>query len=216
MTKEAPQEPEVTFSYAYRFSKRTFDLVFSFLGLLVLLPVFFLVSIVVLIFDGRPIFFRQQRIGQFGRPFTILKFRTMKANRPQDSGNLVTVTGDARITAVGRVLRKLKLDELPQLVNVLKGEMSLVGPRPEVEHYVRLYDCEQTKLLWFRPGITDPASIEFRNESNLLAKFESPEKYYVEQLIPKKTRISLEYQQRATIASDLKVILRTLLVAMKD
>ncbi|HVG45490.1 MAG TPA: sugar transferase [Longimicrobium sp.] len=176
-------------------AKRAFDLAGVAAGGCLLWPVFAAVALLIAVEDGRPVFFRQQRIGRGGRPFRIWKFRTMAGGR---------------VTPVGRWLRRTKLDELPQLLNVLRGEMSLVGPRPELERYVALYDREQRRVLDVLPGITDPASLQMVAEDELLAGAEDPEAAYVHTILPAKIRLSLAYAARATVRSDLRVVLRTL------
>ena len=189
--------------------KRVFDLSCSVLGLLLLALPFAVVAVLIKLGDGGPILFRQERVGYEGRSFRMLKFRTM---RPQaaSEGPRLTVGADPRITGVGRFLRRYKLDELPQLINVLRGEMSLVGPRPEVPEYVALYDAEQRAVLALMPGITDPASIHYRNESELLGGSDDPQRLYVEQIMPDKIRMNLAYARKATLLSDVGVILATL------
>ncbi len=189
--------------------KRLFDVSFSALGVLLLLPFFLLIALIILVGDGAPVFFRQERVGYRGRLFRIYKFRTMVRNA-EHLGQPLTVGQDARITRVGRWLRKHKLDELPQLINVLRGEMSLVGPRPEVPRYVARYSSEQQRVLDLVPGITDPASIAFRDEAGLLAGCEDSEQVYVERIMPEKIRLNLAYAARAGVASDVGVMLRTL------
>lgn len=189
-------------------SQRLFDLVASVLGLIVLSPVFFLIALLICIFDGRPVFFVQERIGKNGKPFAMFKFRTMRA---ETSGSLITVGGDSRITKIGHVLRKLKFDELPQIFNVLKGEMSFVGPRPEVEKYVQLYRESEKAVLNLRPGITDPASLAMFDESEVLATKENPEAFYVDVLMREKIRVNLEYASQRNLATDVMVILATIL-----
>ena len=189
--------------------KRLFDVSFSALGVLLLLPFFLLIALIILVGDGAPVFFRQERVGYRGRPFRIYKFRTMVRDA-EHLGQPLTVGQDARITRVGRWLRKHKLDELPQLINVLRGEMSLVGPRPEVPRYVARYSSEQQRVLDLVPGITDPASIAFRDEAGLLAGCEDPEQVYVERIMPEKIRLNLAYAARAGVASDVGMMLRTL------
>ena len=192
-----------------RWEKRVFDFICSALGLAVLFPVFFIIALMIKIEDGGPVLFIQKRVGYKGRPFFMYKFRTMVVDA-EKKGNLLTVGGDPRITKSGRLLRKFKLDELPQLINVLKGEMSLVGPRPEVEKYVNLYTNEQRKVLNLYPGITDPASIEYVNESELLAQSSDPEKLYVEKIMPEKIVLNLEYARQASWWTDFLVIIKTL------
>jgi lipopolysaccharide/colanic/teichoic acid biosynthesis glycosyltransferase len=188
---------------------RAFDLIVAFLGLVALLPALAVIALVIRLEGSGPIFFRQERIGRGGRPFRIWKFRTMIVGAEQ-SGRLLTVGEDRRITRSGIWLRRWKLDELPQLVNVLLGEMSFVGPRPEVPRYVALYTKEQAKVLDLRPGITDVASITYRNESELLKGQEDPEAFYVEQILPDKIRMNLAYAAQSTTWRNIKVILATL------
>ncbi|MBC7363280.1 MAG: sugar transferase [Candidatus Aminicenantes bacterium] len=192
-----------------RWEKRAFDFIFSTLGLVFLFPFFLIIALMIKIEDGGPVLFIQKRVGYKGRPFFMYKFRTMVVDA-EKKGNLLTVGGDPRITKSGRLLRKFKLDELPQLINVIKGEMSLVGPRPEVEKYVNLYTNEQREVLNLYPGITDPASIEYVNESELLAQSSDPEKLYVEKIMPEKIRINLEYARKASWWTDFLVIVKTL------
>lgn len=192
-----------------RWSKRAFDLFWTILGLPLLLPLFGLIAVLIKLEDGGPVFFRQERVGYKGRRFRIWKFRTMVVDA-EKQGLLLTVGDDPRITRVGAWLRRLKLDELPQLFNVLAGEMSLVGPRPEVPAYVAYYTPEQRQVLNLMPGITDPASIQYRNESERLACAPNAEQTYIEQVMPEKIRMNLEYAQRATLWSDFLVILQTL------
>lgn len=189
-------------------AKRAFDLLLSALGLLLLAPVLLLIALWVKLDSPGPVFFRQERVGRFGRPFFIHKFRTMRVD---NAGLQITVGVDPRITRAGRVLRAAKLDELPQLWDVLRGAMSLVGPRPEVPRYVALYPPQLREIvLSVRPGITDPASLSFRNESELLAAAADPEREYVEVVMPTKLRLAAAYVRRATLRSDLRVILATL------
>lgn len=189
--------------------KRAFDLFLALPGILLLAPLFHLVALWIRVCDGSPVFFRQERVGRGGVSFRMWKYRTMVPGG-ETRGGLLTVGDDARITAAGRILRKYKIDELPQLFNVLAGTMSFVGPRPEVARYVALYTPEQRRVLEMMPGITDPASIRFRRESELLADAGDPEDYYVRVLLPEKIRLNLEYGRRATLSGDLRVILCTL------
>lgn len=190
-------------------AKRLFDLFWSLLGLVLLSPLLVLVAIAVRLEDGGPVFFRQVRIGQQGRPFRIWKFRTMVVDAERQ-GRSITVGEDPRITRIGRFLRNTKLDEIPQLLNVAVGEMSLVGPRPEVPRYVELYSEAQRAILGLRPGITDLASIKYRHESELLAESADPDQTYIQLLLPDKIRINLAYASRAGLWSDFLVILATL------
>lgn len=188
---------------------RTFDLLAALLGLLVLLPFLALVAVLVKLQDGGPVFYRQERVGRGGRPFRIWKFRTMVVDADR-VGKPLTVGADPRVTRVGAVLRRWKLDELPQLLNVVGGEMGLVGPRPEVPKYVAHYTEAQRAVLALRPGVTDLASIAYRNESELLAGLEDPEAHYLQVILPDKIRINLDYAARASLGRNLKVILATL------
>jgi lipopolysaccharide/colanic/teichoic acid biosynthesis glycosyltransferase len=190
-------------------SKRAFDLVASGLGLAVLSPVLLLIGIAVATEDGGPILYRQERVGRGGRTFRILKFRTMIVDADK-RGLPLTVGADSRITGVGRFLRRTKLDELPQLVNVVRGEMTLVGPRPEVARYVALYRGEQRRVLELTPGITDPASTQYVDESALLGASADPEREYIETVMPRKLQLNLAYAEQATFLSDLRVLLQTI------
>ena len=189
--------------------KRLLDVTGAGLGLLALSPVFVAIALLIRLDSPGPVFFRQERVGRHGRPFLIYKFRSMRADAPRLGGQL-TVGRDPRITQVGAVLRQTKLDELPQLINVLRGEMSLVGPRPEVPKYVALYTPEERQVLSVRPGITDFASIEYRSESELLAKAPDPEKVYVQEIMPHKLRLNLEYLRQQSLALDLAIIFKTI------
>ncbi len=188
-----------------------FDVGVSAAGLLLLSPLFAMISLAILAAEGTPVLFRQERIGHRGKPFRMLKFRTMVRDADQ-LGRPLTVGRDARVTRIGYWLRKSKLDELPQLINVLRGQMSLVGPRPEVPAFVALYAPEHRKVLDLIPGITDPASITYRDESELLASGPDPELTYVKTIMPDKIRINLEYAKHATLWSDIRVLIRTLMV----
>jgi len=188
--------------------KRIFDLFFTLIGLPFLLPFLAIIALMIKLEDGGPIFFIQRRIGYKGKPFYMWKFRTMVIDA-EKKGSLITVGNDPRITRVGYFLRKYKLDEFPQLLNVLKGEMSLVGPRPEVEKYVMLYNSEQRKVLDIIPGMTDPASIKYVNENEILAQADDPEKIYIEKVMPEKIKLNLEYAEKATCWSDFLIIIKT-------
>ncbi|MGM9488976.1 sugar transferase [Ideonella sp. YS5] len=189
-------------------AKRVFDLVCAALGLLLLAPLLLVVALWVRLDSPGPVFFRQERVGRFGVPFRIHKFRTMSHEAPH--GPQITVGADARITRAGAFLRRHKLDELPQLIDVLKGDMSLVGPRPEVPRYVAMYPPGlREKVLSVRPGITDPASLQFRDESGLLARAADPEREYVEVVMPAKLKLAAQYVESANLATDLKLIGRT-------
>jgi len=189
--------------------KRLFDISFSFIGLIVLIPVFIVISIAVTLDSKGGIFYRQIRVGRNNRDFTLLKFRSMHLG--SDSGGLLTVSeDDSRITKTGLFLRKYKLDELPQLLNILKGDMSFVGPRPEVRKYVDLYDERQKQVLTVRPGLTDYASLEYINENEILSKYNNAEKAYIEKVMPAKLQLNLKYIAEKSLVTDLKIIVKTL------
>jgi lipopolysaccharide/colanic/teichoic acid biosynthesis glycosyltransferase len=189
-------------------AKRAFDLATCITGLFIIWPVLIVIAFAVKV-DGGQAFFRQERVGLGGRRFRMWKFRTMVPNAER-LGLQLTTDGDRRITRIGRWLRRTKLDELPQLFNVLAGEMSLVGPRPEVPRYTALYSVDQRRVLDLLPGITDPASITYRDEGRLLASAPDPERLYVECIIPEKFRLNLEYASRATIVTDIALVLLTI------
>lgn len=189
--------------------KRFFDFIVALLGILLLLPLFISIAFWIKIDSPGKIFFRQIRVGKEGKEFKIFKFRTM-VNDADKEGKLLTIGKDFRITKSGQFLRKYKLDELPQLINVLRGEMSLVGPRPEVPYYVSLYNEEQKQVLKVSPGITDLASLQFYHESELLASVNDPEKYYIDSILPEKLRLNLIYVNQATLWQDIKIIILTL------
>lgn len=193
--------------------KRAFDILCSFLGLTVLSPVLLVVSVLVAVTSPGGVFFRQERIGKDGKPFRIFKFRSM---RKDNAGLKITTGNDSRITPVGRFLRKSKIDELPQLINVLVGDMSFVGPRPEVADYVNLYTPYQRQVLLVRPGITGLASIRFRNENDLLTASDDPNRTYIEQIMPRKIDLDLEYIPRASVFYDIKLIFQTFAVVIKE
>ena len=197
-----------------RVSKRFFDITFSFIGLILLFPFFVLIVLLIKLKDGNPIFFKQERVGYKGKPFYIWKFRTMIVNA-EKSGRQITIGKDPRITAIGYYLRKFKLDELPQLFNVLKGEMSFVGPRPEVPKYVFLYNENQRQVLQLKPGITDIASIRYYNENDILAQAPNPDAIYREEIMPEKIRLNLEYAKNANLWTDFLVVLQTIFPVIK-
>ncbi|MBO5943445.1 MAG: sugar transferase [Bacteroidales bacterium] len=195
--------------------KRLFDIVASGLGLLVLSPILIIVAIWIKLDSEGPVFYRQVRVGRYNKDFRIFKFRSMRIG--SDKGSLVTIGGrDPRVTRSGYFIRKFKIDELPQLINVFIGDMSLVGPRPEVRHYVNYWTPEQMRALDVRPGITDPASIRFRNENELLEKAEDPEKYYIEVIMQEKLKLYLEYVDNASFWYDIKLIFQTFWVIIKE
>lgn len=189
--------------------KRAFDIFWTGLGLLALWPLFVVVAVLIKLDDQGPVFFRQERMGLHGKPFLMWKFRSMVVDA-EKRGKQLTIGQDPRITRVGQWLRKSKLDELPQLFNVIAGDMSLVGPRPEVRRYVELYTPEQRMVLEMKPGITDPASIRYRSESSLLAGSPDPETTYINDIMPEKIRLNLEYARNASVAGDFVVVLKTL------
>ena len=195
--------------------KRFFDIIASGCGLLVLSPIFLIMAIWIKWDSKGPVFYRQVRVGRHNKDFRILKFRSMRVGA--DKGSLVTIGGrDPRITRSGYFIRKYKLDEFPQLINVFKGEMSLVGPRPEVRHYVDYWTAEQMHVLDVRPGITDPASIKFRNENELMEKVENPEDYYINVIMQEKIRLYLEYVQNASFWHDIRLVLQTFKVIITE
>lgn len=189
--------------------KRLFDIVASGLGIIVLSPLFLILAFWIVLDSKGPVFYRQNRVGRFNKDFRMLKFRSMAEG--SDKGSLVTIgKRDSRITRAGYFLRKFKLDELPQLFNVFSGDMSLVGPRPEVRHYVNYWTPEQMHVLDIRPGITDPASIKFRNENELLEQVEDPEKYYIEVIMQEKIKLYLEYVENHSFWGDLGIVFKTI------
>ena len=191
------------------FLKRLFDIVASFCGIVILFPLIVIVSILIKLTSKGPVLFKQVRVTKNGRLFKIYKFRTMREN--SEGNKQITVGNDSRITGVGHILRKTKLDELPQLFNVLKGEMSLVGPRPEVPKYVELYTEEQREILKVSAGITDYASIYFSNESELLGEAENPEEFYIKKIMPYKIELNKKYIKEIGIVTDIKLIILTIL-----
>ena len=207
---EEPRTSVGQAAFACRVSaKGLYDLIFACCGLVVLSPLFLVIAALVKIADGGPILYRQIRVGLHGRPFRICKFRSM-VSATEQAGPFVTKNGDTRITWIGRILRKTKLDELPQLWNVLKGEMSLVGPRPEVPRYVERYTPEQRDILGCKPGITDLASLCFRDEEALLEHADNVEEFYVQHCLPRKLKLNQEYAARANLLSDTWIILQTI------
>jgi lipopolysaccharide/colanic/teichoic acid biosynthesis glycosyltransferase len=194
--------------------KRLFDIFFSSIGIIFLLPFFIIISILILLDSKGGLIYKQERVGKGDVIFKVLKFRTMRPDS-FSKGALTVGSRDPRITNVGYYLRKYKLDELPQLFNVLFGDMSFVGPRPEVKKYTDLYTPEQKKVLSVRPGITDYASIKFRNENDLLASSDDPEKLYIEEIMPEKLKLNLEYINDNHILKDIKIILDTFYTIVK-
>lgn len=193
--------------------KRVFDIFFSLIGLIIFSPLFFLIAYLIKREDGGPVFYRGVRIGQFGKPFRIYKFRTMVVDA-EKIGGPSTADDDPRITKIGKFIRKYKLDELPQLINVLKGEMSIVGPRPEVPFYVNMFTEEEKKILNVKPGITDWASLWNPDEGAILAGSSDPEKTYMEKIRPIKLKLQLKYVEERSFLTDLKIIFLTVLTVL--
>ena len=195
--------------------KRAFDFLFSLFILVLFFPIGFVISILILFSSPGGIFYMQERIGRQGLPFKLYKFRSMRIDADQ-SGKLTVGMKDPRITQVGIFIRKYKLDEFPQFINVLRGEMSIVGPRPEVREFVALYTDTQKKVLEVKPGITDYASIEYFNENELLAASDDPKKTYIEDIMPDKLKINQKYLVNPTLSHDLKIIFKTILRVIKN
>ena len=189
--------------------KRAFDLISCTLALLLLLPFGIVVALCIVCGSKGGVFYRQTRVGRNNKDFKLLKFRTMRPNADRQ-GLLITVGEDSRITRIGKFLRKYKIDELPQLLNIIKGDMSVVGPRPEVRRYVELYDERQRRVLSVRPGLTDYASLQYISESDLLAGSDNPEKTYIEEIMPAKLELNLQYIEKQSFAEDLRIIFKTL------
>lgn len=195
--------------------KRLFDIVASGIGLVLLSPLFLVLAIWIKMDSKGPVFYHQVRVGKNNKNFRILKFRSMHVGA--DKGSLVTIGGrDSRITRSGYYIRKYKFDEIPQLINVFIGDMSLVGPRPEVRYYVNYWTSEQMHVLDVRPGITDPASIKFRNENELVEKAEAPEDYYINVIMQEKIKLYLEYVENASFWYDIKLIFMTFKVIITE
>lgn len=195
-------------------TKRTFDILLSAIGLIILLPIAIPIALIILIDDRGPVFFRQKRIGLNLQPFTLYKFRSMTVNKSSSNGGF-DAGNQSRVTRIGRVLRKTKLDELPQLMNVLKGDMSLVGPRPEVKKWVDAYPKQWAFVLTVRPGITDNAAILFRNEEDILVQAANPEMHYKEIILPQKLNIYSEYINNHSFTGDLEIIIKTIYSIIK-
>lgn len=190
--------------------KRFFDFVFSLFGIIVCLPLFAIIAVLIKLDSAGPVFFKQERIGKDFKSFKIYKFRTMEDNA-EKNGPKITSAKDNRITRIGNYLRKYKLDELPQLFNVLRGEMSFVGPRPEVKEYVNIFKSDYKRLLRIRPGITDPASIRYSNEEKILAVADNWEEEYRKNILPEKIKLSLHYVDNHNVITDLRLIVKTIL-----
>ncbi|MBC8235933.1 sugar transferase [bacterium] len=198
----------------YSLAKRAFDISCALIGLIILLPIFLICIILAKFQSPGPVFYRAQRIGRSGRIFLMYKFRTMVINA-ESTGTSLTTYKDPRITKIGDFLRRTKLDELPQLLNVLRGDMSIIGPRPEAPVYVKYYTEEQRRVLSVRPGITGSAQLENRNEELKLKGQSDPEEYYINQLLPEKLKIDLNYIENRSFILDLKVIFKTIWTIMR-
>lgn len=199
--------------------KRLFDVVFSFLALLCLLPVFIITALLIKLDSYGPVFYKGTRVGRHGKLFKILKFRTMADDsdkRKPASGGYSVADDDPRITKVGLLLRTFKINELPQLINVLLGDMSFVGPRPEVSFYVNMFTEEEKAILTARPGLTDWASLQFNNEGEILKGSPDPEKTYMEKIRPEKLRLQLEYVKKGNLLVDMQIIFDTFKIVMLD
>lgn len=203
-----PMTPQTQHNFYTKTGKRAFDCMAAAIGLLLLFPVLLALSLLIKLSSPGPVLYRQERVGRGGKLFWIAKFRSMLEGA-DNGGPAITASGDPRVTALGGDLRRLKLDELPQLWNVLKGEMSLVGPRPEVPCYVETYSDSQRRVLVIRPGITDPGSILYRHEEQLLGDQPNPERYYREVILPHKLNLNLEYLSHISFSYDLSLLLRT-------
>ncbi len=191
-------------------TKRVFDVIFALAGLLLLSPLLLLAALLIKRDSPGPIFFKQERMGKGFQPFLIYKFRTMVSDASH-RGGLITFGLDPRVTRVGRLLRRTKIDELPQLINVLRGEMSFVGPRPEVRPYVELFCADYEEILRVLPGITDLASLKYRHEAEVLGYVENPEEEYIKRVLPEKIKLAKEYVRRSSFFFDVTLILKTLL-----
>ncbi|MEO6169245.1 MAG: sugar transferase [Chitinophagales bacterium] len=192
----------------YLFSKRIFDTIIVAVALVLLSPLFLLIGFAVILDSPGPVFFHQKRVGLHQKVFSMFKFRTMHPGADQ-KGLLTIGNEDSRITRTGKFLRRYKLDELPQLINVLIGNMSLVGPRPEVQRYVDLYNSEQLKVFLVKPGITDPVSLQYFNENEIMSHYADPEEGYIKEVMPQKLRLNLEYLQHRNFSGDIRILLKT-------
>lgn len=188
--------------------KRLFDILFSFFGLMLLSPFLLIIALIIKLTSKGPVFFKQERIGLNGKPFKLYKYRSMRVDA-EKSGQLTVGGRDPRITGIGYFIRRFKIDEFPQFINILKGEMSFVGPRPEVRRYVELYNEEQRRVLEVRPGLTDYASIKYIDENEILGASDDPEKTYIEEVMPDKLKLNLKYIDEVGIVADIKLIFKT-------
>jgi len=196
--------------------KRAFDLFFSIVGLIILIPFFILIAALIKLTSDGPVFFRQKRVGKNGKIFVIYKFRTMQKDAPYVGNKFATPKDDPRITKFGYFLRKLNIDELPQLVNVIKGDMSLVGPRPEVPEVVGLYKDDFQRIISVKPGMTDYASLAFRREAEMLSVAKDAYAHYVEEIVPKKISLNLRYIKEQSLVIDIKLIIKTIIRIVSD
>lgn len=194
--------------------KRGFDVFACTIVLLVLLPVWLVIGIAIAAGSKGGVLYKQYRVGRYGKDFKLLKFRTMRKDADK-TGPLITVGADTRVTRIGKFLRKYKIDEFPQLLNIIKGDMSIVGPRPEVRKYVELYNEQQRQVLSVRPGLTDYASIEYISENELLSKSSDPERTYIEEIMPQKLALNLKYIENQSIKEDIKIIFKTFTSILK-
>jgi len=192
--------------------KRLFDILFSFLGLIIFTPLFIVITILIKVSMPGPVIFRQKRVGRYGRPFTIAKFRTMILNH---NGTSISVKGEDRITSLGAILRKYKLDEMQELWNVLRGDMSFVGPRPDVPEYIDRLAGEEKHILEIRPGITSPATLKYSNEEELLSLVPNPKEYYDEIIWPDKVSLNLDYYYNRSFFGDINLIFQTIFFRKK-
>ncbi len=197
----------------YKLTKRIFDFISSTMVLILLSPFFIVIGLWIVIDSKGGIFYKHVRIGKNGKEFGLLKFRSMSVG--SDKGSQITIGNDARVTKVGRFIRKYKIDELPQLINILKGEMSVVGPRPEVKKYVNLYNKEQLKVLSVLPGLSDFASIEYFDEQRILGEADNPDEKYINVVMPEKLKLNLKYIRTQSFSTDIKIILKTLRKVIK-
>ncbi len=209
LVSDAVQDSASALGFYPKYGKRALDIMSSTAGLILLSPVIGLVACCIKLTSPGPVLFRQVRIGKDGCPFQILKFRSMVMQASR-SDSRITVAGDQRVTAIGRILRRYKVDELPQLWNVIRGDMSLVGPRPEVPVYVAEYTPEQRMVLSARPGITDPASLAYRHEEEILADHGDPEQFYRAQILPDKLAQNRAYLKKITLWRDIRIVIKTI------
>ena len=194
----------------YFYVKRLFDILVSLTAIILLFPIMIVIGIAIKLDSSGPVIFKQPRTGRFGKVFNVWKFRTMVVDA-EKLGRQITVGNDSRITKIGAFLRKYKIDELPQLINVFKGDMSLVGPRPEVPRYVNMYTEEQRRVLDVKPGITDLASIRYRDENELLGQAENPDEFYINTIMPDKLALNLEYINKSNVFYDIYIIIETII-----